>query len=96
MVAIFQCVIAFTIRHFFIFKGQIQDPFNGKIYQAKHTLSSEDLVLISHSAIKIWRYDKHVEWTEGAIEVAEKLEGNQVMVIRKLKRYLKTAIQGIN
>ena len=53
-------------------------------------------MLISHSAIKIWRYDKYVEWTEGAIEVAEKLEGNQVMVIRKLKRYLKTATQGID
>ena len=57
-------------------KGQIHDINSGEIYQAKHTLSSDDCVLISRAAEKIWRLDKYVEWLEGAIEVAEKLEGS--------------------
>ena len=64
-------------------KGQIHDMNSGEIYQAKHTLSSDDCVLISKAAEKIWRFDKYVEWLEGAIEVAEKMEGINISRIFK-------------
>ena len=57
---------------------------SGKIYQAKHTLSSDDCVLISKAAEKIWRFDKYVEWLEGAIEVAEKLEGSINIILENI------------
>ena len=50
-------------------------------------------MLISKAARKVWRFDKYVEWIEGAIEVAKELEGNNPMTIRRLNRLLKEAME---
>ena len=72
-------------------QGKVTDPDTKNTYTAKHSLTSEDCLQISQAAKRIWRVDKHVLWIQGAIEVAEKLEGKNSMELRKLKRLLNQA-----
>lgn len=72
-------------------RGKVTDPSTGKIHQAKHRLTSDDCLLVANAAKKVWRFDKYILWIEGAIEVAEKLEGKSSMEIRKLSRVLTEA-----
>jgi hypothetical protein len=72
-------------------KGIVMDPATNIAYQARHNLTHSDMLMVAEAARRVWRLDKHVEWTEAALEVAKIYEELSDMEVRKLKTKLQMA-----
>ena len=50
--------------------GRLRDPVDGRVFEARQNLSSDDAMLLATTAKQIFRLSARVVWLEAALEAA--------------------------
>ena len=55
----------------------LRNPVDGKVYQARQNLSSDEALLLASTAKNVFRLNSQVTWLETALEAAIAEQRNQ-------------------